>query len=91
MKFKKTRPCLVLTNNILNRLRKTAVVVPLSSSARANPPLTVPISYLKTFSVAIIDQIRAVGKHRFKSLMSQAQLKDIEAVEKALKTVLDFK
>src|SRR2546427_714220 len=42
--IRKTRPCLVLTANTLNRLRQTVVVVPLSTAARAHPPITVPVT-----------------------------------------------
>ena len=31
--IKKTRPCVVLSHNTLNKLRKTVVVIPLSSAA----------------------------------------------------------
>ena len=31
----KTRPCLILSGNTFNRLRRTVVVIPLSSSAKA--------------------------------------------------------
>ncbi|MCD6293360.1 MAG: type II toxin-antitoxin system PemK/MazF family toxin [Deltaproteobacteria bacterium] len=32
-KIKKTQPCVVLTHDTLNRLRRTIVVVPLSTAA----------------------------------------------------------
>jgi len=61
---KKTRPCLVMSQDTLNRLRRTVVVVPLSSAAKAHPPITVPITCQGQSAVVIIDQIRAVAKHR---------------------------
>ena len=39
----KTRLCLILSTNILNEHRKTVVVIPLSSSPQANPPLLIPV------------------------------------------------
>jgi mRNA interferase MazF len=62
--IKKTRPCVVLTHNTLNQLRKTVVVVPLSTAAKPHPPITVPVICQGRAAVAVIDQIRAVAKHR---------------------------
>jgi mRNA interferase MazF len=36
--IKKTRPCIVLSHSTVNRLRRTVVVVPLSSAAKPHPP-----------------------------------------------------
>jgi mRNA interferase MazF len=88
--IRKTRPCLVLTSNTLNRLRKTVVVVPLSTAAHAHPPVTVPVHCQGRPAVAIIDQIRAVGKHRLKSRIEIASDRDVNAVTRALSEILEF-
>ena len=62
--IQKTRPCLVLTSDVVNRFRQTVVVVPFSTSARAHPPISVAVTCQGKPVVAIIDQIRAVGRHR---------------------------
>jgi mRNA interferase MazF len=85
---KKTRPCLVLSRDTLNRLRRTVVIVPLSTAAMAHPPITVPVTCQGKSAVAIIDQIRAVGKHRLKSRIEDAAGEDIETVAKAVAEIL---
>src|SRR5450759_1566986 len=40
----KTRPCLILSTNIVNDRRRTVVVVPLSTSPDPGPPLLVPVN-----------------------------------------------
>ncbi|WP_332308286.1 type II toxin-antitoxin system PemK/MazF family toxin, partial [Desulfonatronovibrio magnus] len=35
--IKKTRPCVVLSHNTINKLRRTVVVVPLSTAAKSHP------------------------------------------------------
>lgn len=87
---KKTRPCLVLTANALNRLRKTVVVVPLSSAAKSHAPITVPIACRGQRAVAIVDQVRAVGKHRLKTRIEAVSDRDMEAVTKALCEILEL-
>jgi len=88
--IKKTRPCLVLTHDTLNELRRTVVVLPLSTAAQANPPITVPIDCAGKQSVAVTDQVRAVAKHRLQSKLGQARSEDLGKIEDALKTVLEL-
>ena len=40
----KTRPCVVVSVKVLNERRRTVIVVPLSSSPKASPPILIPIS-----------------------------------------------
>ncbi len=89
--IKKTRPCVVLTHNTLNELRKTVVVVPLSTAAKPNPPITVPVICQGRAAVAVIDQIRAVAKHRLQSKMETLATKDLEAITRALSTILEIR
>lgn len=88
--IKKTRPCLVLTHDTLNELRRTVVVIPLSTVAQANPPVTVPIDCAGKQSIAVIDQVRAVAKHRLQSKLGELKTDDLTKVEAALKAVLQL-
>lgn len=86
----KTRPYLILTANVLNSRRRTVVVVPLSSSAPAQPPLTVPVACAGRTSIAVIDQIRAVSKIRLAKRIGAVSAEDMGVVESALRSVLDL-
>jgi mRNA interferase MazF len=88
--IQKTWPCLVLTSNILNRFRQTVVVVPLSTSARAHPPISVAVTCQGKPVVAIIDQIRAVSRQRLKSKIETASPAMLRAVSKALAEILEL-
>ena len=89
--IKKTRPCVVLTNDTLNRLRKTVVVVPLSTAAKPHPPITVPVTCQGMPAVAVIDQVRAVAKHRLQSRLESLSPKDLETITTALSTILEIR
>ena len=89
--IKKTRPCVVLTHSTLNKLRKTVVVVPLSSAASPHPPITVPVTCQKREVVAVIDQIRAVAKHRLKSKIEPLATDDLDSIINALSTILEIR
>lgn len=86
----KTRPCLILTADTLNEWRKTVVVIPLSSSAKEIAPITIRINSCEMPSVAMIDQIRAIGKHRLKSKIGTISDKEMEAVNNALTEILEL-
>ena len=86
----KTRPCLVLTTNTLNELRKTVIVVPLSSSPEAHSPITVKVSCQGKNVVAVIDQVRAIAKHRLKSKIESLSAPDINKVASALAEICEL-
>jgi mRNA interferase MazF len=88
--IRKTRPCLIITNDTLNRLRKTIVVIPLSTAAKPHPPITVNIQCQGKNVVAVIDQIRAVGKHRLKNKIESISDYDFEKVLKAISEILEI-
>src|SRR5262245_11469694 len=73
----KTRPCLVLTDDILNARRRTVVVVPLSSSPRASPPLLVEVSCAEQRAVAVTDQVRAIAKERLQERLDILSPEDL--------------
>lgn len=87
--IRKTRPCVVLTHNTLNQLRKTVVVIPLSSTAKPHPPITVPVMCQGQPAVAVIDQVRAVTKHRLKSKIEAMSHTDLVAINRAISTILE--
>ena len=89
--IKKTRPCIVLTHDTLNRLRRTVVVVPLSTAAKPHPPITVPVSCEGQSAVAIVDQIRAVAKRRLKSRIETLPSTEMEEVCRAVSSILELR
>jgi len=89
--IKKTRPCVVLTHDTLNKLRRTVVVIPLSTAAAPHPPITVPVTCQGRQAVAVIDQIRAVAKHRLKSKLETMPPDDLTAINRAISTILEIR
>ncbi len=86
----KTRPCLVITKDLVNQYRRTVVVVPLSSSPSAYPPIRVAVRCGERASVAVVDQVRAVAKERLKEPIGRAADEEMAAVEDALREILDL-
>ena len=88
--IKKRRPCVVLSANEVNRWRSTPVVIPLSSSPDAAPPIVIAVPSAGKDSVAVVDQIRAVDKKRFVEKAGTLAEADLRQVESATKLVLQL-
>ena len=88
--IKKSRPCVVLSANEINRLRATPVVIPLSSSPEDAPPIVLSVPSAGKDSVAVVDQIRAVDKKRFVNRAGILADPDLRNLEAAAKLVLQL-
>ena len=64
--IKKTRPCVIVSPNETNRLLKTIIVAPLTSTIK-NYPTRVNIVFQNKKSSVVLDQIRTVDKIRLRS------------------------
>ena len=88
--IKKRRPCVVLSANEVNRIRATPVVIPLSASPEAAPPVVVSVPSAGKDSVAVVDQIRAVDMKRFVNRAGILADADLRSLEMATKQVLQL-
>jgi mRNA interferase MazF len=86
----KTRPCLILSTNIVNDRRRTVVVVPLSTSPHPAPPLLVPVNCAGREVVAVTDQIRAVAKERLQERIAEISPADLAAVATGVRRILEL-
>jgi mRNA interferase MazF len=86
----KTRPCLVVSNSVVNQHRRTVVVVPLTSSPRSAPPVLVSVTCDGQPAVAVIDQVRAIAKERLVRHIESLSAQELESVEDALREILEL-
>lgn len=86
----KTRPCLILSTNVVNERRRTVVVVPLSTSATPSPPLLVRVQCGGRAVVAVTDQIRAIAKERLLERFDEISGNDLEAVGAGVLRILEL-
>lgn len=75
--IKKTRPCVVISPNEMNKYLRTIVIAPMTSSSK-NYPTRVPVSHEGKSGSIVLDQIRTIDKERiiktFKSLSKEKVL-----------------
>lgn len=88
--IKKTRPCLVVTTDIVNQHRRTVVMVPLSNTSPKAPPLYVPLPSAGPSSQAVIDQIRVVDKGSIGKRIGSVTITEMQQIEEAIRIVLDL-
>lgn len=86
----KKRPCVLVGATPINQARRTVVVVPLSTSATARPPLVVAVTCVGKSVVAVCDQIRAVDKSRIQDPIGSLSSEDLRRLEDGLRGVLSL-
>jgi mRNA interferase MazF len=90
----KTRPALVIQNDISNRLSWVTIVVPITSTVRfpLNPVHVLlaagQSTGLSLTSVAVFNQIRAVDRIRLVKRLGAADAETMEQVDEAIKISL---
>lgn len=82
--IKKTRPCLVISPNEMNKHLKTIVIAPITSSSKSYPT-RVEIQVNGNKNWAAIDQIRTIDRKRVHKRIGQLQGKEIAKVKAVLK------
>ena len=85
----KTRPCVVVSSTELNAVRRTVVIVPLTStSATPNWPLLIELPTFTPQTRARIEQIRAVDKSRLRARIDAMDDEAMASIEAAMALVL---
>lgn len=78
--MKKTRPCVVLSPNEMNKYLQTIVVAPMTSSSKPYPT-RVEIKHNQTKGWIVIDQIRTIDRIRIVKRFQCLTDKEIEKVK----------
>ena len=81
---------MVVSADGLNRVRRTVVVVPLSTGPSPRPPLAVAVPSAGAGSVAVCDQLRAVDRARLTRAAGMLSREDLRAVEDGVRAVLQL-
>jgi mRNA interferase MazF len=84
----KLRPCVIVGATVINQVRRTVVVVPLSTSATARPPLVINVECLGKTVTAVCDQIRTVDKKRLAHSAGRLSAKNLTSLDESLRQVL---
>ncbi len=85
----KTRPCVILSDTLINQHRGTVVVVPLTTTPQpATPPLLIATPSMGLNAKARTEHIRAVDKSRLGRIAGTLSEQDMEDLGRAMIKVL---
>ena len=84
----KTRPGLILSNNLANENSGRVIIGPITSSVRIIYPFETQIKMPSSLSKVMLDQIRSVDKSRLGKKICTITFEEMQEVERALKISL---
>ena len=82
--MKKTRPCVVISPNEMNKFLETIVIAPMTSSSKKYPTRA-EINHEKKKGWIVLDQIRTVDRRRIFKILGRLNEKEILKVKAILK------
>ncbi|MGE5395080.1 MAG: type II toxin-antitoxin system PemK/MazF family toxin [Candidatus Saccharibacteria bacterium] len=82
--IKKTRPCVVISPNEMNRYLNTVVIAPLTTSSK-NYPTRIEIKHDNKIGWIVLDQIRTIDKQRIIKLFGQLTKIEILKLKSVIK------
>lgn len=82
--MKKTRPCVIISPDEMNKYLQTIVIAPMTSSSRPYPT-RVGVRHNKTKGWIVIDQIRTVDRLRIVRILATLVDKEVSAVKMIIK------
>lgn len=86
--IRKTRPAVVVSNNIWNRDSNRVQVVPLTSSEKRLFLFEAHVTVRGRQNKAMADQIRTVAKERISEKIGQVTIDEMAAIERAIRVQL---
>ncbi len=82
--MKKTRPCLIISPNELNKYLKTIVIAPLTSNLKSYPT-RVLVHHNNQKGTVVLDQIRTIDRKRIVKVLGKISDKEITQVKNILR------
>ena len=82
--MKKTRPCVIISPNEINKYLQTIVIAPMTSSSKSYPT-RIEINHNKTNSWVVLDQIITIDRKRVVKLLGALTEKEILKVKSIIK------
>jgi mRNA interferase MazF len=81
--IKKTRPCVIISPDEMNKYLQTIVIAPMTSSSKPYPT-RVEVKHNKTKGWIVLDQIRTVDRQRITKIFSKLSDKEITKLKSVI-------
>lgn len=82
--IQKTRPCVIISPDEMNKYLNTIVISPMTSSLKEYPT-RIPVNYNDKKGMIAIDQIRTVDKKRIIKLLGKLNKTEIKMTKEVMK------
>jgi len=82
--LKKTRPCIIISPNEMNRPLRTIVIAPMTTSSK-NYPTRIEIKHNGKIGWIVIDQIRTIDRQRIIKVLGRMTKPEIKEVKLVIK------
>jgi mRNA interferase MazF len=82
--IKKTRPCVVISPNEMNKYLRTIVIAPMTTSSRKYPT-RVKVKHDNKIGWIVLDQIRTIDRQRIIKVFGELQDFEIQELKSVLK------
>jgi mRNA interferase MazF len=82
--IKKTRPCVIISPNEMNKFLRTIIIAPMTTSSKKYPT-RIEVKHDRKIGWIVIDQIRTIDKQRIIKILgrlSQPEIKELKSVVK---------
>ena len=84
--MKKTRPCVIISPNEMNKYLQTIVVAPMTSTSKPYPT-RIEIVHQKKKGWIVLDQIRTIDRNRIIKVAGIIKYEEIEQLKSVMKEI----
>ena len=82
--IKKTRPCVVISPNEMNKYLRTVVIAPMTTSSKKYPT-RVKVKHDNKIGWIVLDQIRTIDRQRIIKVLGELQCSEIQELKSVFK------
>jgi mRNA interferase MazF len=82
--IKKTRPCVVISPDEMNKYLRTIIVAPMTTTSRKYPT-RIEVKHDKKIGWIVIDQIRTIDKQRIIKVLGRLSIPEIKELKSVIK------
>ncbi len=84
--MRKTRPCVIISPNEMNKHLRTIVVAPMTSSSKSYPT-RVAVKHHQTKGWVVLDQTRTIDRQRVVKILGSLREEEIDKVKTTIQEI----
>ncbi len=85
--IKKTRPCVIISPNEMNKYLNTLIIAPMTTQSKKYPT-RIEVKHDNKKGWIVLDQIRTIDKQRIYKTLDDLTVREIEKVKMTIKELL---